>query len=149
MPTENSNQSYFITANAKTGTETEMKMQKNKTPHIVLGVTGSIAAYKACEIVRLCIKRGWNVSVAMTPAAEKFVTPLTFGTLSRNPVATDMFESRDFRPEHISLADAADAFVIAPCTADVIAKAAHGIADDIVSTSFLATKAPVIIASSF
>ena len=84
---------------------------------IVLGVTGSIAAYKACELVRLLVKRGDDVHVVMTEHARAFVTPLTFQTLSRNPVECDMFASpQDWKPEHISLAAAADLVVVAPAT---------------------------------
>ena len=113
---------------------------------VVLGVTGSIAAYKACELVRLLVKRGDDVRVVMTEAAQKFVTPLTFQTLSRNPVGTDQFAPvAEWRPEHISLADA-DAVVVAPATANIIAKMAHGIADDLLSSTLLATRAPVFVA---
>jgi len=120
---------------------------KNDSKHIVLGVTGSIAAYKSAELVRLLKKRGWNVSVIMTQAATRFVGELTFRTLSRNPVAIDMFDVPDeWCPEHISMADRADAILIAPCTANVIAKVAHGLADDLLSATVLAAGSPVIIA---
>lgn len=120
---------------------------KNKARHIVLGVTGSIAAYKAAELVRMFRKRGWTVSVIMTRAATKFVGELTFRTLSQNPVAVDMFDCPDeWYPEHISLAQRADALLIAPCTANVIAKIAYGLADDLLSATVLASTAPVIIA---
>ena len=113
---------------------------------IVLGVTGSIAAYKACELVRLFVKRGDDVRVVMTAAAQKFITPLTFQTLSRNPVGTDQFAPlAEWRPEHIALADA-DAVVVAPATANAIAKIAHGIADDLLTATLLATRAPVFVA---
>ena len=116
-------------------------------PNLVLGVTGSIAAYKAAELVRLMQKEGWDVRVAMTAAATKFVTPLTFQTLSRNKVVTDMFEPvADWKPEHIDLATWADAFVVAPCTANVLAKIANGIADDLLTATALATKAPILLA---
>ena len=116
-------------------------------PNIVLGVTGSIAAYKAAELVRLMVRRGWSVSVVMTEAATKFVTPLTFQTLSRNKVVTDMFEPvADWKPEHIDLATWADAFVIAPCTANVAAKLANGIADDILTAAALAFGPKVVVA---
>jgi phosphopantothenoylcysteine synthetase/decarboxylase len=119
----------------------------SKAPHIVLGVTGSIAAYKAAELVRLMIRRKWDVSVIMTRGAEEFITPLTFQTLSRNPVGTGLFEEKDgWHPEHISYADRADVLVIAPCTANVIAKLACGLADDLLSCTALATRAPVLIA---
>ena len=113
----------------------------------VIGVTGSIAAYKACELVRLFVKAGWNVQVAMTEHAREFVTPLTFRTLSKNPVQCDMFaDPLSWKPEHISLADAADVLVIAPATANVIAKMAHGIADDLLTSVALATKAQIWVA---
>jgi len=119
----------------------------NKGKNIVLGVTGSIAAYKAAELVRLMKKRGWDVSVIMTQAATKFVSELTFQTLSQNPVAVEMFKNvEEWSPEHISLANKADVLVIAPCTANVIAKLAHGLADDFLTCTALATTAPVVIA---
>ena len=114
---------------------------------VVLGVTGSIAAYKACELVRLLVKRGDEVHVVMTEHARAFVTPLTFQTLSRNPVECNLFEDpQDWKPEHISLAAAADLVVVAPATANILAKMAHGIADDLLSSTLLATKAPVVVA---
>ena len=114
---------------------------------IVLGVTGSIAAYKACELVRLFVKNGDAVHVIMTDHAREFVTPLTFRTLSRNPVQCDMFaDPLEWKPGHISLAEAADALVVAPATANIIAKMANGIADDLLSSVALATRAPVVVA---
>ena len=114
---------------------------------VVLGVTGSIAAYKACELVRLLVKRGDEVHVVMTEHARAFVTPLTFQTLSRNPVECNLFEDpQDWKPEHISLAAAADLVVVAPATANILAKMAHGIADDLLSSTLLARKAPVVVA---
>ena len=114
---------------------------------VVLGVTGSIAAYKAAELVRLMVRRGWSVSVVMTEAATKFVTPLTFQTLSRRPVAVGMFdEIAGWEPNHISLAKRAEALCIAPCTANVIAKLAHGIADDELTATALACRAPLVVA---
>ena len=122
-------------------------MRTEMARKVVIGVTGSIAAYKACELVRLFVKAGWDVQVAMTAHAREFVTPLTFRTLSRNPVQCDMFEEPlAWKPEHISLADAADVLVVAPATANVIAKMAHGIADDLLTSVALATKAPVWVA---
>ena len=115
--------------------------------NVVLGVTGSIAAYKACELVRLLMKRGDDVHVVMTEHARAFVTPLTFQTLSRNPVESDLFaDPQDWKPGHISLAAAADLVVVAPATANILAKMAHGIADDLLSSTLLATKAPVVVA---
>ena len=114
---------------------------------VVLGVTGSIAAYKACELVRLLVKRGDDVHVVMTEHARAFVTPLTFQTLSRNPVECDLFEDpQDWKPGHVSLAAAADLVVVAPATANILAKMAHGLADDLLSSTLLATKAPVVVA---
>jgi phosphopantothenoylcysteine decarboxylase/phosphopantothenate--cysteine ligase len=119
----------------------------NEKPHIVLGVTGSIAAYKAAELVRLMTTRGWDVSVVMTRGATQFVGELTFRTLSRNPVSVDMFgPMEDWTPEHIGLADRADVLLIAPCTANVIAKLTHGIADDLLSCVALACAKPIVIA---
>jgi phosphopantothenoylcysteine decarboxylase/phosphopantothenate--cysteine ligase len=109
-------------------------------------VTGSIAAYKACELVRLFVKRGDDVRVVMTAAAREFVTPLTFQTLSRNPVGTDQFAlPAEWKPEHIAYADA-DAVVVAPATANIIAKMAHGLADDLLSSTLLATRSSVFVA---
>jgi len=114
---------------------------------IVLGVTGCIAAYKAAELVRLLVKSGANVQVVMTGSAKEFVSPLTFQTLSGNPVIMDMFTlHREKEIGHISLAQKADILVIAPATANIIGKAAGGIADDMLSTVFMATKAPVLFA---
>lgn len=114
--------------------------------NIVLGVTGSIAAYKACELTRLFVQAEHNVHVVMTAAATRFVTPLTFRTLSRNPAHSGMFdEPAEWMPEHISLAAKADLLVIAPCTANVIAKLAHGLADDLLTATALACKAPLLV----
>lgn len=121
--------------------------KQQRKPAIVLGVTGSIAAYKAAELVRLMMRKGWQVSVVMTSCAMEFVTPLTFQTLSRNAVGTGLFDEKDgWHPEHISYADRADLLVIAPCTANVIAKLAHGLADDLLTCTALATRAPVLVA---
>src|SRR5271166_3124390 len=122
-----------------------MSRLKDKT--IVLGVSGGIAAYKAAEIVRQLVTRGANVRVMMTRNATEFITPLTLQTLSQSPVATDTFNlTQESQIGHIRLADSADAVVIAPATADIIAKAAVGIADDIVTTVLLATRAKVAFA---
>ena len=115
--------------------------------HIVLGVTGSIAAYKAAELVRLMIIKKWEVSVVMTQAATRFVGELTFRALTRRPVVLDMFqETETWRPTHIALADWANVLVIAPCTANVMAKLAHGLADDALSATALACQAPLVMA---
>lgn len=114
---------------------------------IVLGVTGGIAAYKAVELLRLLTKAGASVHVVMTGSATEFVTPLTFQTLSMNPVVTDLFNLISEREiGHIALADRADLLIIAPATANVIGKIANGIADDMLTTTVMATKAPVLIA---
>ncbi len=118
--------------------------------NFVVGVTGSIAAYKACELVREFVKAGHEVRVVMTKSACEFVTPLTFRTLSKNPVAVTLFNQEDenWMPAHIELANFADAFVIAPCTANVLGKLANGIGDDALTATFLACTAPVLIAPS-
>lgn len=115
--------------------------------HIVLGVTGGIAAYKAADLVSRLKKTGAEVHVIMTKHAAEFVMPLTFQTLSQNPVVTEMFEAPPtWDVEHISLAKKADLFVIAPATANVIGKLASGIADDMLTTTVMATRAPVLLA---
>ena len=120
-----------------------------KGKQIVLGVTGGIAVYKAVELLRLLTKAGADVQVIMTRAAQEFVTPLTFQTLSANPVHTELFNLIAEREiGHITLADRADLFVIAPATANVIGKIASGIADDMLTTTIMATKAPVLIAAA-
>jgi phosphopantothenoylcysteine decarboxylase/phosphopantothenate--cysteine ligase len=114
---------------------------------IVLGITGSIAAYKAAEIASKLTGDGAKVEVIMTEAATKFITPLTLRNITHRPVVTDMFEpTSEFSPEHIALAEAADAILIAPATANVIAKLASGIADDMLCCTVLAAEAPVIVA---
>lgn len=120
-------------------------MLKNKT--VVIGVCGGIAVYKACDLVSKLKKTGVNVHVIMTKSATEFVAPLTFQTLSQNYVVEDMFESpKTWDVEHISLAKKADVFVLAPATANVIGKVANGIADDMLTTTVMATKAKVVIA---
>lgn len=115
--------------------------------NIVLGITGGIAAYKSAEIVSRLRHSGANVHVIMTRNATEFVAPLTFRTLSANPVAINTFEAPEYwNVEHVALAKWADLFVIAPATANILAKMAHGIADDMLSTTVLATKAPVLVA---
>ena len=118
-----------------------------KDKQVVLGVTGGIAAYKVVELLRLLTKAGADVHVIMTRSAQEFITPLTFQTLSANPVHTELFNLIAEREiGHISLADRADLFVIAPATANVVGKIAAGIADDMLTTTVMATKAPVLIA---
>lgn len=114
---------------------------------VVLGVTGSIAAYKACDIISGLKKQGLNVRVILTEAGAKIITPLALEAMSGAPVVTNMF-SREapWEIEHISLAKAADLFLIAPATANFLAKVAHGIADDMLSTTILATRVPILVA---
>jgi phosphopantothenoylcysteine decarboxylase/phosphopantothenate--cysteine ligase len=120
-------------------------MLGNKT--VILGVTGGIAAYKAVELLRLLTKAGATVHVVMTRSSTEFVTPLTFQTLSGNPVHLELFNLiSEQEIGHISLADRADLFVIAPATANFIGKLAAGIADDLLTTTVMATKSPVLIA---
>lgn len=115
--------------------------------NVVLGVSGGIAAYKSCEIVSRFVKLGANVDVIMTEHAEEFVTPLTFETLSNNRVVRGMFEERtEHDVRHVSLAKKADALIVAPATANVIAKFAQGIADDMLSTTWLACKGLKVVA---
>ena len=114
---------------------------------ILLGVTGSIAAYKAAELVRLFVKAGDEVQVVMTEAATKFVSPLTFQTLSRNPVFVDAFAPpAEWKPEHVSLAAWADVALVAPATANTLAKMRFGLADNLLTETLLATRAPVVVA---
>ena len=114
---------------------------------ILLGVSGSIACYKAAELVRRFVTRDWEVKVLMTDGATEFVTEWTFRALSRNPVYREMFPSgQEWRPDHISLGEWPDVFCVAPCTANVMAKLAHGLADDLLSCTALAMTAPVVIA---
>ena len=118
-----------------------------KKPCVVLGVTGGIAVYKACELMRLLQKRGIEVLVVMTQNACRFVAPLTFETLSGHPVAVDTFDRpQTWEVEHIALAKRADLFLIAPATANIMGKMACGIADDMLSTTVMATRAPVLVA---
>ncbi len=120
-----------------------------KGKEIVLGVCGGIAAYKAAEFVRLLVKQEARVHVVMTQNAQKFVTPLTFQTLSGNPVVTDPFALlEETQIGHVALADLAQLIVILPATANIIGKIAHGIADDFLSTMVMASKAPVLFAPS-
>ena len=115
---------------------------------IVLGVTGGIAAYKSAEVVSRLRHMGANVHVIMTKNATEFVSPLTFQTLSANQVVTDTFQAPEYwNVEHVALAKRAEIFVIAPATANIMAKMACGIADDMLSTTVLATKAPVLVDS--
>ena len=120
-----------------------------KGKKIVLGITGGVAAYKAAEFVRLLVKSEANVHVVMTQNAQKFITPLTFQTLSGNPVITDPFDLfKGSEIGHIALADLAELVVILPATANIIGKIANGIADDFLSTMVMATRAPVLFVPS-
>ena len=112
---------------------------------IVIGITGGIAAYKTPDLVSRLVKAGADVHVVMTEAAARFITPLTLQTISRNPVTTGMFETPEkWEVKHISLADRADLLAVVPATANIIGKVSTGIADDILSTVIMATKAPVL-----
>ncbi|MDO4503097.1 MAG: bifunctional phosphopantothenoylcysteine decarboxylase/phosphopantothenate--cysteine ligase CoaBC [Coriobacteriia bacterium] len=117
-----------------------------QTQTVLIGVTGCIAAYKSCEIVRGLQKAGLRVKVVMTPHATEFVGPTTFRGLTREPVAVDLFDNPSAPIHHVSLAQEADLFLIAPCTANVLAKVAHGLADDLLTTTALACTAPLMIA---
>lgn len=115
--------------------------------NVVLGVTGSIAAYKACDIVSRLRKQGVDVHVILTRAGAEIITPIALETMSANPVVVDMFHRENsWEVEHISLAKRADVFLVAPATANFLGKAAHGIADDMLTTTILATRAPVLVA---
>lgn len=115
--------------------------------HIVLGITGSIAAYKSCLIIRDLVKRGAEVQVVITPAGKEFITPITLSALSRHPVISDFFSQRDGTwHSHVDLGLWADAMLIAPCTASSLGKMAHGVADNMLVTTYLSMKAPVFIA---
>ena len=116
---------------------------------VLLGICGGIAAYKCCELVRLMVKEGFDVHCVLTQAGAKFVTPLTLQTLSGNVVHTEMFDlMQEKKVNHISLAKDSDVLLIAPATADIIAKTACGICDDLLSTAICATKSPVLFAPS-
>ncbi|MBP3228517.1 MAG: bifunctional phosphopantothenoylcysteine decarboxylase/phosphopantothenate--cysteine ligase CoaBC [Bacteroidaceae bacterium] len=115
--------------------------------HIVLGITGSIAAYKACELIRLFVKAGHEVQTVITPAGREFITPVTLSALTRKPVITEFFSSRDGSwHSHVDLGLWADAMVVAPATASTLAKMATGVADNMLLTTYLSMKAPVFVA---
>ena len=114
---------------------------------IVLGITGSIAAYKACYLIRGLIKRGAEVQVVITPSGKEFITPITLSALTSKPVISEFFSQRDGTwHSHVSLGLWADAMVIAPATASTIGKMAHGVADNMLITTYLSMKAPVFVA---
>lgn len=118
-----------------------------KGKKIVLGITGSIAAYKACLLIRQLIKRGVEVQVVITPAGKEFITPITLSALTHKPVISEFFSQRDGTwNSHVDLGLWADAMVVAPCTASTLGKMAHGIADNMLITTYLSMKAPVFIA---
>ena len=120
-------------------------MMKGK--HIVLGITGSIAAYKACQLIRLFVKAGAEVQVVITPSGKEFITPVTLSALSSNPVISEFFAQRDGSwHSHVDLGQWADVMVIAPATAASIGKMANGIADNMLITTYLSMKAPVFVA---
>ena len=120
-------------------------MMKGK--HIVLGITGSIAAYKACQLIRLFVKAGAEVQVVITPSGKEFITPVTLSALSSNPVISEFFAQRDGSwHSHVDLGQWADVMVIAPATASSIGKMANGIADNMLITTYLSMKAPVFVA---
>src|SRR5947199_6218766 len=114
---------------------------------VVLGVAGSIAAYKSAELASLLVKQGHDVFVVMTKDATEFITPLTLQTLSKNPVTTSFFDEKEnWRPGHIDLADRANLLLIAPATANIIAELAHGLADHPLAAIALATRASILLA---
>jgi phosphopantothenoylcysteine decarboxylase len=118
---------------------------KSKT--IILGITGSIAAYKAADIASQLSKKDLNVQAVLTTDGARFITPLTLKTLTNNPVITSLYdEELGNRPTHVELADSASLILIAPATANVIAKMAHGIADDALTSILLVTRAPILVA---
>jgi len=118
---------------------------KSKT--IILGITGSIAAYKAADIASQLVKKSCDVHAILTSDGARFITPLTLKTLTRNPVITNLYdEELGNRPTHIELADSAHLILIAPATANILAKMAHGIADDAITAILLATRAPILVA---
>lgn len=122
-----------------------LKSLKGKT--ILLGITGGIAAYKAASLTSKLVQKGAEVHVIMTASAKQFITELTLQSLSKQRVYSDTFQERDPSSiSHIDLADAADLVLVAPATANIIAKMAHGIADDMLSTTLLATTAPIMVA---
>ncbi len=115
--------------------------------HVLLGVTGSIAAYKSADIASQLVKAGCKVTCLMTRAAQQFITPLTLQTVSKQPVVTDLFDEKEsWRPTHIQLADSADLLLIAPATANVLAAMAQGFAGDALTAIALATRAPLLVA---
>lgn len=124
-----------------------MAVQTMKGKHIVLGITGSIAAYKACQLIRLLVKAGAEVQAVMTPAAKEFITPLSVATLTQKSVVSEFFDRRDGSwHSHVDLGCWADLMLVAPATASTLAKMATGVADNMLVTTFLSMKAPVMVA---
>ena len=121
-------------------------ISSKKQRSVVLGVTGSIAAYKSADLASLLVKQGHDVHVVMTRDATEFITPLTLQTLSKNPVTTSYDEKQSWHPGHIALADRADLLLIAPATAHIIAELAHGLAGHPLAAIALATRAPILLA---
>ena len=125
----------------------EPVIRKSGAKCVVLGVTGSIAAYKSAELASLFVKQGHSVTVVMTKDATEFITPLTLQTLSKNPVTTSFYDEKEsWRPGHIEIADKADLLVVAPATAHIIAELAHGFGSHPLAAIALATRAPILIA---
>jgi phosphopantothenoylcysteine decarboxylase/phosphopantothenate--cysteine ligase len=130
----------------KGGTRKVLRLRSNPKS-VVLGVTGSIAAYKSAELTSLLVKQGHEVFAVMTKDATEFITPLTLQTLSKNPVTTSFFDEKEsWRPGHIDLADRASLLLIAPATAHIIAELAHGLANHPLAAIALATRAPILLA---
>jgi phosphopantothenoylcysteine decarboxylase len=127
--------------------ESKASKPGGKAKSVVLGVTGSIAAYKSAELASLLVKQGHNVFVVMTADATEFITPLTLQTISKNPVTTSFFDEKEnWRPGHIELADRANLLLVAPATANIIAELAHGLASHPLAAIALATRAPILMA---
>lgn len=122
-------------------------MAESRQKNVILGVTGSIAAYKAADIASQLVKKNHRVTVVMTQDAQEFITPLTLQVLSKNPVVTGLYDEKEsWRPGHIQLADAADLILMAPATAHLLAQLAHGLAGDALTAIALATRARFLIA---
>lgn len=121
-------------------------MKGNEMKKIVIGITGSIAIYKTCDLISLLNKKNYDIEVIMTNNATKFINPITFGSLIHKPVLVDDFDETGYQIKHINIVKDASCFIIVPATANIIAKIAHGIADDALSSSFLAATCPKIIA---
>jgi len=121
-------------------------MDELKGRPILLGITGGIAAYKAADLASRLVKAGVQVDVVMTESAQKFITPLTFESIIHRTVYTSLWQAHDVHPEHIALAERPELVAVAPATANILAKMAHGLADDLLSCVLLATRAPILVA---